>query len=94
MSLVCVDASLVLLILLPQERSERAEGLWTTWQNEGNQVIAPPLLYAEVPSVLREAGFHHRLTEEEGEEAFEVFCQLGGTGGLPARSAHPGVATG
>ncbi|MCS7207043.1 MAG: hypothetical protein NZ951_03795 [Dehalococcoidia bacterium] len=29
-------------------------------------VIAPPLPYAEVPSVLRTAVFHKRLTEEKG----------------------------
>lgn len=74
---VCVDASLVLLWLLRQELSPHADALWEQWLEEGREIVGPALLYAEVPSVLREAIYHQRLTLEEGEEAFAAFCGLG-----------------
>ncbi len=77
MARVCVDASLVLLWLLPQELSSQADALWQRWQGDQVELIAPPLLYAEVPSVLREAVYHHRLAVEEGDGVFAVFCSLG-----------------
>jgi len=73
---VCVDASLVLMLLLEEERSERAEALWARWQAEGMTPLGPPLLFAEVPSVLRGAVSFGRLRPEEGDEAFETFCAM------------------
>jgi predicted nucleic acid-binding protein len=75
--LVCVDASLVLMLLIEEERSERAEALWARWQAEGATPLGPPLLFAEVPSVLRAAVFFGRLSPAEGDEAFETFCAMG-----------------
>lgn len=74
---VCVDASLVLMLLLEEEGSERAEALWARWQAEGATPLGPPLLFAEVPSVLRGAVFFGRLSPAEGDEAFETFCAMG-----------------
>ena len=75
---VCVDASLVVMLLLPEgERSERAEALWARWQAEGMTPLGPPLLFAEVPSVLRGAVFFGRLSPSEGDDAFETFCAMG-----------------
>lgn len=70
---VCVDASLVLSWLLPEEYSGKAEALWKSWREQGIGLIAPPLLYAEVLSVLRQAVFFKRLLEEEGEAAYRSF---------------------
>ena len=74
---VCVDASLVLTLLLPEERSEHVEELWTQWRREQTVLFGPPLLYAEVPSVLRQAVFHRRLSSQAGDAAFQDFCGLG-----------------
>jgi predicted nucleic acid-binding protein len=73
---VCVDASLVLMLLLPDEHSDRAESLFYRWAQENTPLVGPPLLYAEVPSVLRAAVFFNRITPDEGEVAFESFCGL------------------
>ena len=74
---VCVDASLALTLVLPDERSEHVEDLWSRWQREQITPFGPPLLYAEVPSVLRQAVFHGRLTSQAGDVAFQDFCDLG-----------------
>jgi len=72
-----VDASLVLILLLPDERREFVRALWARWQAEGMTPLGPPLLFAEVPSVLRAAVFFGRLGPEEGDDAFETFCAMG-----------------
>lgn len=74
---VCVDASLVVSGLMPEEQSQHVEALWTRWQRDQIFPFGPPLLYAEVTSVLRQAVFLGRLTPEQGELAFGIFCDLG-----------------
>ena len=74
---VCVDASLVVARLLSDEQSQHVEALWTRWQREQIVPFGPPLLYAEVPSILRHAVFLGRLTSEVGDSAFETFCDMG-----------------
>jgi len=74
---VCLDASLVLILLLPDERRDFVRALWIGWQEQGTSLLAPPLLFAEVSSVLRAAVFFGRLHPGEGDEAFETFCAMG-----------------
>jgi predicted nucleic acid-binding protein len=72
-----VDASLVLHLLLPDERDLGFEELWQGWATAGVEVIGPALLYAEVTSVIRLRVATGRLTEDEGEETFAAFNALG-----------------
>ena len=50
---VCVDASLVLNLLLPDEPDQRLADLWSEWIESQTIPFGPPLIYAEVPSALR-----------------------------------------
>ncbi|HEY7020328.1 MAG TPA: type II toxin-antitoxin system VapC family toxin [Ktedonobacterales bacterium] len=72
-----MDASLVLHLLLPDERDLQTEALWQNWSTTGVRVIGPMLLYAEVTSVLRLRVATGRLTADEGEAAFTAFNALG-----------------
>jgi predicted nucleic acid-binding protein len=74
---VCIDASLVLHFVLPDERDLLTEALWQQWSTTGVRVIGPVLLYAEVTSVLRLRVATGRLTADEGEAAFMAFNALG-----------------
>jgi predicted nucleic acid-binding protein len=74
---VCVDASLVLHFVLPDERDLHTEALWQQWSTTGVSVLGPMLLYAEVTSVLRLRVATGRLTADEGEAAFTAFNALG-----------------
>lgn len=76
MPVVCVDASLVLMLLLPDEHRDWVDSLWHHWARENVTPFSAPLLYAEVTSVLREAVFFGRLESEEGDQAFDTFCEL------------------
>lgn len=51
---VCVDASVVLQIVTPEEQSAHAEALWAGWISQGRQPVAPPTFHLEVCSVLRQ----------------------------------------
>ncbi len=53
-SLVCVDSSLVLKLAVPEEDSQRAQEKWERWAQQETEVVAPPLLWYEVTSVLRD----------------------------------------
>lgn len=73
----CVDASLVLHLLLYDERDAAVVDLWQEWAVQRTRVICPVLLYAEVTSVLRLRVSTGRLTPEEGDAAFRAFNALG-----------------
>lgn len=73
---VCVDASLALMLLLPHDLTPQVESLWRTWSQEETDLVAPPLFFAEVTSVLRESVHFGRLDAGEGEMAFSAFMKL------------------
>ena len=50
---VCVDASLFLSIVLDDPHQATASRLWEDWLSAGTQLVAPPLFYAEITSVIR-----------------------------------------
>ena len=76
MARVCVDANVVVTRLIPDEHNEQVEALWSQWLQEQDDLFGPPLLYDEVPSVLRQAVFSGRVTPEEGDLAFDTFCDM------------------
>ena len=81
---VCVDASLVLMLLLPHELAPQAEAVWRSWLLEDIEIVTSPLFFAEVTSVLRESVYFGRVLPEEGEAAFSAFMGLGVRGVDPA----------
>lgn len=76
---LCVDAGLVIAMISPAEQALRARiaGLWLGWMQSNITLIAPPLFFAEVTSVLRSHVYFNRISEQDGEEAFSVFLNLG-----------------
>ncbi len=50
---VCVDASLFLSIVFDDPHQATAARLWEGWLSTGTQLVAPPLFYAEITSVIR-----------------------------------------
>lgn len=68
-SLVVVDASFALKLVLPEDYSERVRQVWESWVKKGTDISAPYLLTYEVVSVLRNKVFRGELSPEEGEAA-------------------------
>ena len=74
---VCVDASLVIMLLLPHDLSAKAKALWQSWAERNTETVTAPLFFAEVTSVLRENVYFGRILVEEGEQAFATFMKFG-----------------
>jgi predicted nucleic acid-binding protein len=77
MACVCLDASLVVLWFLRQELTPEADAALDQWRAADVDFIAPPLLMAEVPSVLRQAVHRGRITSGEGDTALADFIGVG-----------------
>src|SRR3712207_1763682 len=73
---ICVDASLVVALLLPEPTTAQVRALWRTWIYARSRRIAPPLLFAEVTSVLRNRVATGEISPAEGERAFAQFLRL------------------
>ena len=72
---VCVDASLVVKLLLPEPDSDIAERVWARWEGAAEAVVAPALLDYEVASVLRLQVLRRRITVRESIESFGYFLR-------------------
>ena len=75
-SLVCIDANLVVRILIPGPFTDHALTLLTHCQEQHIQLIAPSLLSYEVTSVLRRMIYLNTLSAKDGEAAFQEFLRL------------------
>lgn len=75
-SKVCVDASLVLKLVLPEEHSERVLTLWKNWLVKAIQPISPRLLLYEITSVLRKHVHRGVLSQSLADEAFAAINQI------------------
>jgi predicted nucleic acid-binding protein len=73
----CLDANLVLAWLLPTQSSEAADSAHRELLEGRFTLNAPPLLFVEVPSVIRARIYSQRLSPELGQAAFDAFCDLG-----------------
>lgn len=83
MSEVCVDASFVLKVVLPEPGSERVRAKWASWIHDGVVVIAPWLWMFETHSVLRRKSARHEMTDPEARDAWRILHRQG------IRTVHP-----
>ena len=67
-SQVSIDASFLLKIFLPEEKSKEAEELWLQWIEDSVEVVAPTLLIFEVSSVLRNCAFRGTIAEDAADK--------------------------
>lgn len=72
-SQICVDASVVLKLLLFEADSYKAHALWTTWAEQEIKPTAPCHLAFEVTSVIRNHVYRRTISAEAGQIAFEAF---------------------
>jgi len=66
---VCIDASVALLWVLPDDLTPAARSLRRLCHREGVSIIAPPLFRAEVTSTVRRWLYSGRVTEAFAREA-------------------------
>jgi len=75
-SMVCLDASFVLRLILGGPGAKKAEHLWTSWSKEGIQPAAPALIFYEVANAVYRLSFNGVVTFDEAEEALDITHDL------------------
>lgn len=73
---VCIDASLAIKLVVRESFSDQALALWQNWIEKDIERIAPAFFPFEVASTIRHKCVRKQLTEEEAEEAFDIFSRL------------------
>ena len=76
-SWVCVDANLVIKLVVEEVDSDRVRILWRHWLNASYNIAAPPLLRYEVTSVLRKQVARKLRTIEENRQALQRVLSFG-----------------
>jgi predicted nucleic acid-binding protein len=73
---VCVDASLIVALLMPERYTSQATHLWETWVSQDSRIVAPSLLGYEVTSALYRKAFQGVITPKDGQSALRQFVAL------------------
>lgn len=73
---VCVDASLIVALLIPERYTARATALWETWIEQDVRISAPALLGYEVTSALYRKVIQGTIAQEDGQAALEHYLAL------------------
>ena len=76
-SRICVDANLVLKLVLVEEDSPLVHELWDRWIDKGVEIVAPPLLAFEGTSMIRNEVHRGLMPPDEGELMFEALQAQG-----------------
>ena len=74
---VCVDASLVIKWLIPEEGTDQALLLYERWRNENRLLIAPSLIDYEIGSTLRKKVLRGAIKTEDLFAAFDFYKRSG-----------------
>jgi predicted nucleic acid-binding protein len=73
---VCVDASLVVALLLPERFSPATLVLWEQWGEDNISISAPSLLRYEVTSALYRKAFQGVIAWEDEGRVLDQFLKL------------------
>jgi len=77
-SLVCVDAGILIKLVVEEAGSGLADALWESWIQNDVQVIAPVLLRYEVTAVLGKKAYRKLLSEAIASAALSAVLNLEG----------------
>ena len=69
---LCLDASVVLKLYLPEEDAEEAKRLVRRALMQSEDLLVPPFFLAEMVSTLRKAVHRGRMPREEANEGFTL----------------------
>lgn len=75
-SLVCIDANLLILALLPFPHSGRADALLEACRQHKMALVAPALFAFEVPAILHRLRLLGQITPAAEETAFKHFMAI------------------
>ena len=85
MAVRCVDASFVVAWLLPDTRTPAVMEAWQAFEEGRDDFVAPPLLYPETISAIRQVVHRGNLTLDEGQAIVDDFLALAIPTPVPTR---------
>lgn len=88
MAMRCVDASFVVAWLLPEHRTPAVADAWQAYAEGRDDFVAPPLLYSETLSVIRQVVHRGQLSLDEGQAIADDFLALDIPTPVPAALYH------
>lgn len=71
-----IDASFLLKLFFPEEQSDRAYELWSSWIDNSVEVVAPTLIIFECASVIRNKVHRKLLNEADATEIIKRIKRL------------------
>lgn len=74
--MICVDASVAVKWLFPEEDSDRALTLLTRHLNDDQPIIAPPILWSEVTNAIRQRMRRANLSSARAIDVLDQFLAL------------------
>ena len=74
---VCVDASVIIRWLVPQQSDASVYELMDGWLEEGEDLLGPSLLYSEVISTLRRQAHQGKMDPADVDQIVWLFLRLG-----------------
>lgn len=75
-SKICVDASLIVALFVPERFSQAALVFWEQWVKDDYQLIAPLLLRYEVTSAIYRKSLRSLISVDDSGKALEQFLSL------------------
>ena len=75
-SQVLIDASFLLKLFLPEEKSNEAEAQWRNWVKRDVEVIAPTLIVFETSSVLKNKVYRGIINGEDADKLIKQLQEL------------------
>ena len=76
-SVVVVDCSIAVYVVLEYPLSSQVEGLWKSWIEADVKIIAPRLWLNEVTSAIHKVYMLKRISEESALDALNAILSLG-----------------
>ncbi len=73
---ICIDASIIIRLLIGGGGAEQVAVLWSEWRTNHRQLIAPSLMPYEVANVLHQYVRHGSLQPEEAGDALRIALSL------------------
>jgi predicted nucleic acid-binding protein len=74
--IICVDASFIVRLLIPDRFSEEAEQLWITWLQAETRIIAPTLILFEASASFRLMVQTKKISQSHGDKVFNDFSRI------------------
>jgi len=73
---ICVDASFVIALIVPERFTDSATKLWKKWYENDDRIAAPSLLRYEVTNAIYRKVFQGLVNLDDGEAALRQFLEL------------------